>query len=135
MLRTKRLSSAALALGLMLGGCTNTELTVPGNHPGNANAEAAKVTTTSALKSDFEPAGAASESDDDSHQHQGHGHDHGAQTPSTAQHGQMPAPSEAQDKAPGEVIYTCPMHPEIQRKEPGNCPICGMKLVPKKDKK
>ena len=23
-------------------------------------------------------------------------------------------------------IYTCPMHPEIIRKEPGQCPICGM---------
>ena len=31
--------------------------------------------------------------------------------------------------------WTCPMHPEIIRKEPGNCPICGMKLqpVPPKD--
>lgn len=28
-------------------------------------------------------------------------------------------------------IYTCPMHPEIIRNEPGNCPICGMALVKK----
>lgn len=28
-------------------------------------------------------------------------------------------------------IYTCPMHPEIVRNEPGQCPICGMKLVEK----
>lgn len=28
------------------------------------------------------------------------------------------------------VIYTCPMHPEIRRSKPGNCPICGMTLVP-----
>ena len=28
-------------------------------------------------------------------------------------------------------IYTCPMHPEIVRNEPGLCPICGMKLVEK----
>jgi Cu(I)/Ag(I) efflux system membrane fusion protein len=27
--------------------------------------------------------------------------------------------------------YTCPMHPEITRDKPGNCPICGMKLVKK----
>ncbi len=27
--------------------------------------------------------------------------------------------------------YTCPMHPEIIRKEPGSCPICGMELVPR----
>ena len=26
--------------------------------------------------------------------------------------------------------YTCPMHPEIVRDEPGSCPICGMDLVP-----
>ncbi|WP_306460074.1 heavy metal-binding domain-containing protein [Flavobacterium sp. B17] len=31
--------------------------------------------------------------------------------------------------------YTCPMHPEIIRDEPGDCPICGMDLVriPEKD--
>ena len=28
-------------------------------------------------------------------------------------------------------IYTCSMHPEIIRDVPGNCPICGMKLVRK----
>src|SRR5205085_3719271 len=26
--------------------------------------------------------------------------------------------------------YTCPMHPEIVRDGPGNCPICGMALEP-----
>ncbi len=29
-----------------------------------------------------------------------------------------------------EAIYTCPMHPEIKQKGPGNCPICGMALEP-----
>ena len=29
------------------------------------------------------------------------------------------------------MIYTCPMHPEIERDRPGNCPICGMALEPK----
>jgi hypothetical protein len=28
-------------------------------------------------------------------------------------------------------VYTCSMHPEIIRDEPGNCPICGMNLVKK----
>ncbi len=28
------------------------------------------------------------------------------------------------------VQYTCPMHPEIIRDEPGSCPICGMALEP-----
>ena len=30
----------------------------------------------------------------------------------------------------GEVLWTCPMHPQIVRKEPGTCPICGMALEP-----
>ena len=29
----------------------------------------------------------------------------------------------------GPAVYTCPMHPEIERHEPGTCPICGMDLV------
>jgi Cu+-exporting ATPase len=28
------------------------------------------------------------------------------------------------------TIYTCPMHPEIRRDQPGHCPICGMALEP-----
>ena len=28
------------------------------------------------------------------------------------------------------IIYTCPMHPQIRRDAPGNCPICGMTLEP-----
>jgi membrane fusion protein, copper/silver efflux system len=27
-------------------------------------------------------------------------------------------------------LYTCPMHPQIIRDKPGECPICGMNLVP-----
>ena len=31
--------------------------------------------------------------------------------------------------------YTCPMHPEVVTDRPGNCPKCGMKLVPLKKEK
>ncbi len=31
----------------------------------------------------------------------------------------------------GKTIYTCPMHPEIERDHPGDCPKCGMALEPK----
>ena len=34
------------------------------------------------------------------------------------------------EEADTEAIYTCPMHPEIKQKGPGNCPICGMALEP-----
>jgi FtsP/CotA-like multicopper oxidase with cupredoxin domain/uncharacterized Zn finger protein (UPF0148 family) len=30
-----------------------------------------------------------------------------------------------------KVVYTCPMHPEVQQSKPGNCPKCGMTLVKK----
>jgi Cu(I)/Ag(I) efflux system membrane fusion protein len=30
----------------------------------------------------------------------------------------------------GEVVYTCSMHPSVRQSEPGNCPICGMELIP-----
>src|SRR5207244_7587677 len=31
--------------------------------------------------------------------------------------------------------YTCPMHPEVITDHPGNCPKCGMKLVPIEQRK
>lgn len=45
-------------------------------------------------------------------------------------------PEQYLDEAPREepmprgTQYTCPMHPEIIRDEPGSCPICGMALEP-----
>ena len=33
----------------------------------------------------------------------------------------------------GGTVYTCPMHPEVRRPEPGDCPKCGMHLVPEED--
>jgi Cu+-exporting ATPase len=43
-----------------------------------------------------------------------------------------PVPEEPAAPAPGGVApkYTCPMHPEIVRDGPGDCPICGMALEP-----
>lgn len=32
--------------------------------------------------------------------------------------------------ASGKMIYTCPMHPEVQQDETGDCPKCGMPLEP-----
>jgi uncharacterized membrane protein YraQ (UPF0718 family) len=41
----------------------------------------------------------------------------------------MSAPPSSTTAAAGQAVYTCPMHPEIARHEPGTCPICGMDLV------
>ena len=48
-----------------------------------------------------------------------------------------PATAVAADGSPAEApaaaavqIYSCSMHPQIRLPEPGNCPICGMKLTP-----
>jgi Cu+-exporting ATPase len=37
-----------------------------------------------------------------------------------------PAPANAS----ADAMYTCPMHPEVRRRGPGTCPICGMALEP-----
>lgn len=39
-------------------------------------------------------------------------------------------PLEATNQATAQQ-YTCPMHPEVVKDAPGDCPKCGMKLVEK----
>ena len=44
------------------------------------------------------------------------------------------------DKKPAKeksntISYTCPMHPDIHESKPGNCPKCGMELVPETKEK
>ena len=34
------------------------------------------------------------------------------------------------DHAVAAQQYTCPMHPQVIKDQPGQCPICGMDLVP-----
>jgi P-type Cu+ transporter len=36
----------------------------------------------------------------------------------------------SQSASADERIYTCPMHPEVRKRGPGNCPKCGMALEP-----
>lgn len=40
-------------------------------------------------------------------------------------------PHAGHNAASTAAIYTCPMHPQIIRDQPGKCPICGMGLVKK----
>ena len=44
--------------------------------------------------------------------------------PTTPAHGSSARPDAAD-------LYTCPMHPDVIRDEPGTCPRCGMQLVKK----
>jgi hypothetical protein len=65
-------------------------------------------------------------------------------------HGQRPPATQPDEPAPGmtemhhhshpqpatqpeatHALYTCTMHPQVVSEIPGNCPICGMKLVRK----
>ena len=39
--------------------------------------------------------------------------------------------NKAATTSPSEDVYTCSMHPQVLEHHPGNCPICGMKLVKK----
>lgn len=47
-------------------------------------------------------------------------------------HGSAPAATQPTTQpAAGHTLYTCKMHPQVVSDQPGKCPICGMKLVPK----
>ncbi|TWU33655.1 Cation efflux system protein CusB precursor [Novipirellula aureliae] len=47
--------------------------------------------------------------------------------------GEMIAKSNDAGSNNSGTTYTCPMHLQIRQNEPGNCPICAMKLVPVAD--
>jgi hypothetical protein len=91
---------------ILLPSCVGTELVAPSDHPGNPNARSGKLPVTVGLLSDFDA-----------------GTDGQAAPRETAR--------PADTKADSAIRYTCPMHPEVVRGEPGTCPKCGMKLVPK----
>lgn len=60
------------------------------------------------------------------HRHHGHGVIHGQEG-----HVREAAVKDAPPAVPPKgTVYTCPMHPQIRRPEPGSCPICGMALEP-----
>jgi Cu(I)/Ag(I) efflux system membrane fusion protein len=55
--------------------------------------------------------------------------------PSAGPHGAAPhsaAPHDAppHDAPPQAAVFSCPMHPEVRRNAPGQCPKCGMNLEP-----
>ncbi len=58
-------------------------------------------------------------------QHEGHN------MPMPKTQTKKPVAKKTINKPAQKVIYTCPMHPEVQMTKPGNCPKCGMALVKK----
>ena len=59
----------------------------------------------------------------------GAGHMHDACGP-RGKHADAAATSQVAKGEPGQVEYTCPMHPQVRQMGPGSCPICGMALEP-----
>lgn len=141
--RLAHAARAALLASTSLG-CASTRLQVDEGHPASpASHTAAPAPVGGALDPDYEPARASSaepaeESGTTVHEHGDHGDAHqqgsaepqpGADAPSHEHAPATPAPS-SNPKEPA-TLWTCPMHPQIVQSEPGNCPICGMKLKPK----
>ena len=56
-------------------------------------------------------------------------HDHGHETDHHADHDHQDHQVEHQN----DHEYTCSMHPQVRQDEPGDCPICGMDLIPVSD--
>ena len=66
--------------------------------------------------------------------HKNHSPHHGDEKKATAADGAEHAchhDAPAEDAAGEDVVYTCPMHPEVEQNGPGSCPKCGMFLEPK----
>lgn len=122
-----------VTLALGVAACVETTLDTPTHHPANPSASpGAPVQPPAALSSGFDPFVAYANEAEPEPAASGHDHSHGAEpAPAIATSGTASSPS-ARAPANDAVVYTCPMHPEIIRNAPGNCPICGMKLVPKK---
>ncbi len=103
-----RISILCLTLALFVGCADGTVPPPSAAHPASPNA-AEGATSPPPPSTPPSNTGASSASAVDHSGHAGHG-----------------AP------AAETVTYTCPMHPEVTSDKPGQCPKCGMNLVPKK---
>ena len=100
---TPTIRTSIVTLGLIVSACASSRLELPSDHPANPRARTAPLELASLL----------------------------AEAPASSPR-REPAPAHAHDHAtPTGDTYTCPMHPEVERSGPGQCPICGMNLVKK----
>jgi hypothetical protein len=127
--------SLSVAFIALVTACVSTNVDVPRDHPANPSAPVAQVAPTPGLPTTASRAEAVPAEQPHRHDHAGGRDQHGAPpapsasatvvaTPAPA----PAAPSRQADKPPAEV-WSCPMHPEVVRSGPGQCPICGMNLV------
>lgn len=124
-------------LAFLLGGCATPSLPPdPPTSPASPEAaEASPAGYSSALRSDSTDRAIAArlrETKSSSHtpaEHPAPGE--GAMSGMQHGHTQMPSPTAQAQPSVASFYYTCVMHPEIHRNQPGECPKCGMTLVKK----
>jgi hypothetical protein len=104
--------SLLLGTVLALYGCASAQLDTGLSHPANARAATAALFSGSSVLGPDEDLDTRTTAHRSSDPHAGHDHE--------------PA-------AAGAKSWTCSMHPEVVKDEPGKCPICGMRLIEKKD--
>jgi hypothetical protein len=132
----------------VLVSCAQTVLETPRDHPADPSAYAAPAKQqAAALKPGFDPFEAypeeAAEPEPTDHRHHDHGGHSAHETPADsnkssagaadhAGHSSSEQKPRGPDAGPENALFTCPMHPEMVQGAPGSCPVCGMKLVPKR---
>ena len=110
-----------------------TQATVVGAAAGSSSNHVTKQAPGAGL---IDPVCGMSVKADSPHQATHGGHDYrfcsaGCRSKFVADPARYLAPKpDAPEQGPAGTQYTCPMHPEIVRDAPGNCPICGMALEP-----
>lgn len=117
------------AISALGASCAATELSTSSTHPAHPRAPVADLSFATPLQTgrNIDAVSPADEgrAEEGHHDRKPAGHE-GRAAPT-------PAAATPNDSKPASASFTCVMHPKIVRDKPGNCPICGMKLVPKKD--
>jgi hypothetical protein len=132
MTTTRRNLSMVVALLALVGGAACGSGVPPrpaALDPSNPNgAESAPPSVSLAAADSPSAAGSDIAQAEGAEQHAGHNHAASSIVPKEP--GSPSAPDRA-GNADSSALYSCPMHPELKSAQPGKCPKCGMKLVPK----